>query len=129
MGRRGVPGRKLLNFQRVERRMSTFDEREKAYEKKFVRDQELQFRAKALRNKAFAQWAARKLGLTGAEADDYAGFLIKNEIRHPGDHQLTGRVFDDLTAAGMRIERAAVEAMLTDFAAEALRKVKTEVQA
>lgn len=109
--------------------MSTFDEREKAYESIFAHEQELKFRAKAIRNKLFAQWAARKLGLTGAEADDYASFLIKNEIRHPGDSQLTGKVLDDLIAAGMLVESAEVQAKLDEFAAEALHKVKTEVQA
>jgi hypothetical protein len=44
--------------------MTTFDEREKAFERKFAHDQDLRFRATARRNKLFGLWAAEKLGLT-----------------------------------------------------------------
>ena len=44
--------------------MTTFDEREKAFEKKFAMDQDLKFRAESRRNKMIAEWAAAKLGLS-----------------------------------------------------------------
>ncbi|MEM9356692.1 MAG: ATPase inhibitor subunit zeta, partial [Pseudomonadota bacterium] len=46
--------------------MSTFDEREKGFEKKFAHDQDLKFKAEARRNKMIAEWAAGKLGLAGS---------------------------------------------------------------
>ena len=49
--------------------MTSFDERERAFEKKFALDEELKFRAEARRNRLLAQWAAEKLGLAGAEVD------------------------------------------------------------
>jgi len=48
--------------------MSGFDERERSYEKKFERDQELAFKAKARRNKLLGLWAAERVGLTGPAA-------------------------------------------------------------
>ena len=57
--------------------MTSFDERERAFEKKFAMDEELKFRAEARRNRLLAQWAAAKLGLTGAEVDEYVKAVRK----------------------------------------------------
>ncbi len=51
--------------------MTTFDDREQAFEKKFALDQDLKFRAEAKRNKLLAEWAAAKLGIMGAALEDY----------------------------------------------------------
>ena len=45
--------------------MTTFDDREKSYEKKFALDEELKFRSEQRRNKLIGEWAAAKLGLSG----------------------------------------------------------------
>ena len=39
--------------------MNTFDERKKSFEKKFVNDQELQFKVNAKKNKYLGEWAAK----------------------------------------------------------------------
>ena len=44
--------------------MSTFDKREELFEKSFVHEEELHFRAEARRNKLLGLWAAKKLGKT-----------------------------------------------------------------
>ena len=41
--------------------MSTFDEREKSFEKKFAHDEEKQFKISARRNKYLGEWASRIL--------------------------------------------------------------------
>ena len=51
--------------------MTTFDEREKAYEKKFALDQDLKFKAESRRNRMLAEWAGAKLGITGPALDEY----------------------------------------------------------
>ncbi len=43
--------------------MSTFDDREKAFETKYARDQEMQFKIVARRNKLLGRWAAGLMGL------------------------------------------------------------------
>ena len=53
--------------------MSSFDEREKGYEKKFAHDAELRFKATARRNKLLGLWAAELMGKTGDDADDVDG--------------------------------------------------------
>ena len=55
--------------------MSTFDKREESFEKSFVHEEELHFRAEARRNKLLGLWAAKKLGKTDAEAQAYADVL------------------------------------------------------
>src|SRR6202020_1022864 len=62
------------SFQRVfqgPRQMTTFDKREEGFEKQFAHDEELKFKATARRDRLLGQWAAEKLGITGAEADAY----------------------------------------------------------
>ena len=51
--------------------MSSFDEREKSFEKKFIRDEELQFKVHAKRNKYLGGWAAEKLGKTNEDKINY----------------------------------------------------------
>ena len=43
--------------------MTTFDEREQAFEKKYAHDAEMQFKAEARRNKLLGLWAAGLMGL------------------------------------------------------------------
>ena len=56
--------------------MTTFDDREKAFEAKFARDEELHLRIVARRNKLVGQWAAEKMDLTPEEADAYAKAVV-----------------------------------------------------
>ena len=50
-------------------RMTTFDERQKSFEKKFALDEELKFRSEQRRNRLLGEWAAGKLGMTGPAVD------------------------------------------------------------
>ena len=52
--------------------MSTFDDRENAFENKFAHDAEMQFKADARRNKLLGLWAADLMGKSGDDAADYA---------------------------------------------------------
>ncbi len=63
--------------------MTTFDDREKSYEKKFALDEELKFRSEQRRNKLIGEWAAGKLGLSGPEV---AG-LHQGGAQGRSDHQ------------------------------------------
>ena len=68
--------------------MTTFDKREEGFEKQFAHDEELRFKATARRNKLLGQWAAEKLGLSGAAADDYAKSVVMADFEEPGDHDV-----------------------------------------
>src|SRR5882757_9705214 len=69
----------------MEPAMTTFDEREKSFEKKFAMDQDLKFKAESRRNKALAQWAAAKLGFSGTAVDDYVKAVRKADLAEKGD--------------------------------------------
>ena len=45
--------------------MTTFDKREQGFEQKFAHDADLKFKAEARRNKALAEWAGAKMGMSG----------------------------------------------------------------
>ncbi len=64
--------------------MSTFDDRERAFESKFAHDTEMQFRAEARRNKLVGLWAAGLLGKSGDEAAEYAHERGEGRFRGSG---------------------------------------------
>ncbi|MXY32711.1 MAG: DUF1476 domain-containing protein [Boseongicola sp. SB0664_bin_43] len=76
--------------------MSTFDEREDAFEAKFARDAEMQFKAEARRNKLLGLWAAELLGKTGDAASAYASEVVKADFEEPGDEDVLRKVAGDL---------------------------------
>ena len=76
--------------------MTTFDEREHAFEAKFAHDEEMQFRAEARRNKLLGLWAAEILGKTGDEAEAYAREVIKSDFEEPGHDDVIRKVASDL---------------------------------
>ena len=65
--------------------MTTFDDRQKTFEKKFERDQDLQFKVNARRNKLLGLWAAGVMGKSGTEAEGYAKEVVVADFENPGD--------------------------------------------
>ena len=103
--------------------MTGFDEREKGFEKKFERDQELAFKAKARRNKLLALWAAEHMGLKGAAAETYARAIGEGEVRHHGDEDLIKHIVRDAAAKGVSLDAARVRAELAHCAADARKQL------
>jgi len=101
--------------------MSTFEDREKAFESQYARDQELQFKIVARRNRLLGHWAAAKMGLTEAEADAYAKDVIRADFEEAGDEDVIRKVLGDLTLAGIDIDEAAIRETLEHKAVEARR--------
>ena len=64
--------------------MTTFNDREKSFEKKFEKDQELQFKVNARRNKLLGLWAAGLMGKSGPDAEAYATGVIAGAIAANG---------------------------------------------
>ncbi|MGH7125933.1 MAG: DUF1476 domain-containing protein [Stellaceae bacterium] len=103
--------------------MSGFDERERNFEKKFERDQELAFKAKARRNKLLAAWAAEQMGLRGSDAEAYARGIVEGELRHHNDDDLIAHLLRDAQAKGVTLDAARVRAELIRFHAEAKKQL------
>ena len=76
--------------------MSTFDEREKSFEKKFAHDEELQFKVSARRNKYIGQWASQILGYNSDQEKDYIQSVIKADFAEAGDEDVFRKVKEDL---------------------------------
>lgn len=76
--------------------MTTFDDRENAFENKYAHDQEMQFRAEARRNKLLGLWAAELLGKTGEEANEYAREVVKSDFEEAGHEDVVRKVSGDL---------------------------------
>ena len=78
--------------------MTTFDEREHAFENKFARDAELEFIAEAARNKQIAYWAAELLGKSANDAAQYAKEIIRIDFLTPGHEDVVKKLSADLGA-------------------------------
>lgn len=89
--------------------MTTFDERERAFENKFQHDQELLFRIRAKRDKLVGLWAAGLLGLVEGDAEAYARQIIDQDFGTPGVHDIRDRIVADLKAQQVDISEHRVE--------------------
>lgn len=101
--------------------MTTFDDRERAFETKYARDQEMQFKIVARRNRLLGHWAAKKMGLTEAEADAYARDVIRADFEEAGDEDVIRKLLGDLTSAGVDVDEAAIRQALEHKTVEARR--------
>ena len=108
--------------------MTTFDDREKAFEHKFEHDLELQFKARARKNKLLGLWAAGLMGKTGADAENYSRDIVMADFEKPGDHDVVHTLMHDLAAAGKPTEEHTIRRQGERFMAEAMKQVMTEVK-
>lgn len=92
--------------------MSTFDDRENAFESKFAHDAEMQFKAEARRNKLLGLWAAELLGKSGSDADDYAKEVVKSDFEEAGDEDVYRKVSGDL---GDKVDEATLRAKMVEM--------------
>ncbi len=76
--------------------MSTFDDREKAFENKFAHDAQMQFRAEARRNKLLGLWAADLMGKSVDDAAEYAKEVVKADFEEAGHEDVVRKVSGDL---------------------------------
>ncbi|GGE01812.1 hypothetical protein GCM10011529_05240 [Polymorphobacter glacialis] len=80
--------------------MTTFDNRETAFENKFAHDAELQFKVVVRRNKLLGQWAAERLGKSGEDAEAYAKTVVAADFEEAGDQDVIRKLVADLAATG-----------------------------
>ncbi len=103
--------------------MTTFDNREQAFEAKFARDEEMAFRVIARRNKLLGQWAAARMELTPEETEAYARSVVQAEFEEAGDEDVVRKLLGDLTAADVPVDEAAVRRALHEQMTEARRQL------
>ena len=100
--------------------MTTFDDRENAFENKFAHDAEMQFKSDALRNKLLGLWAAGLMGLEGAAAETYAQEVVKSDFEEAGHEDVFRKVSGDL---GGKADEATIRAKMAECLAEAKAQI------
>lgn len=104
--------------------MTTFDDREQAYEKKFAHDQDLKFRAEARRNKLLAEWAASKLGIMGDALPDYVKEVVRADLEEKGDEDVFRKIRKDFDDKGVAVSDAEIRKEMGDLLAKAVEEIE-----
>jgi len=103
--------------------MTTFDDRERAFEKKFVIDEELKFKIEARRDQAVGEWAAAQLGLSGAAAKDYVRAVRNEGVVHKGEGVFQ-KVRKDLLKAGVPVSDGQLREIMAQYMTLSTREVQ-----
>jgi hypothetical protein len=98
--------------------MTTFDERERSFEKKFALDQERKFKVAARRTTLFGQWAAARLGLSGPAVEDYIKALHRADVGGKSGDTVFKRVLQDLTDKGVAVGADELNEVLQQLTAQ-----------
>ena len=106
--------------------MTDFHDREQAFENRFARDAEVQFRVTARRNRLVGQWAAARMDLTAAETDAYAKSVVAADFEEAGHDDVVRKLLGDLTSAGVEIDEPGVRAAMDEYMVEARRQYMEE---
>ena len=102
--------------------MNKFDEREKSFEKKFAKDQELQFKVAARSNKYLGEWISSKLGKTEEEKQNYIQEIIKADMEEAGSEDVFRKVKKDFETNSIVIE----DSEIRDQMEKALSRAKED---
>jgi len=103
--------------------MTTFNDREQAFENKFAHDQEMAFRVTARRNRLVAVWAAEQMGLTPEETDAYAKAVVQADFEEAGDEDVVRKLLGDLVSAGVDTDETLIRTALEEKTVEARRQL------
>lgn len=103
--------------------MTTFDDRENAYENMFAHDEEMQFKAQARANKLLGLWAAELLGKTGEEAEAYAKEVIHADFEEGGHEDVFRKLAGDL---GAKADETTIRTKMTELLAVAKEQIFKE---
>ncbi len=106
--------------------MAQFDDREKAQEAKFARDEELRFKAEARRNKLLGLWAAEHMGLSDEHAKTYAGEVVAADFEEAGEEDVFRKISTDLRAKGASVSDDMIRAKMAELIATAGEQVQNE---
>lgn len=109
--------------------MTTFDQRKDGFEKKFAHDEELQFKARARRNKLLGLWAAEKLALQGADAETYAKAVVLADFEESGEEDVFRKVRGDFDAKSVAVTDEEIRKAMSELQARAVEEIKVGLEA
>jgi hypothetical protein len=102
----------------------SMDDRQKGFESKFAHDEEMLFKANARRAKLLGQWAAEKMGLSGAEAEAYAKSMVVADFEEAGTEDLFRKVRADFDAKKVEQSDHQIRRHMDELLAVALEQIK-----
>lgn len=108
--------------------MTTFDDREAAFENKFKHDKELEFKVTSRRNKLLGLWAAELLGIDGADAEVYAKSVVASDFDKPGDHDVLHKVLADFKAKNIDFSEHRLRKQMDELLAIAKHQIMSEIK-
>jgi hypothetical protein len=105
--------------------MTTFDDRQKGFEKKFAHDADLKFKAESRRNKMLAEWAGTKMGMSGVALDDYVKAVRRADLAEKGDDDVLRKVSKDLADKGVNVSESDIRKMMDEYLAKAVEQIES----
>jgi hypothetical protein len=108
--------------------MTTFDDRENAFENLYAHDAEMQFKAEARRNKLLGLWAAEKMGVTGDAADAYAKTVVIADLEEAGDDDVFRKIAADLAGKGITVPDDELRHQMVSLMSEAKSQILDEAK-
>ena len=106
--------------------MSGFEDRKKGQEAKFAHDAELRFKAEARRNKLLGLWAAEQMGMSEANAKEYAAEVVAADFAEAGDEDVFRKVAADFKAKGASVSDEMLRKKMADLVPVAREQVLAE---
>ncbi|WP_374373357.1 DUF1476 domain-containing protein [Dongia sp.] len=106
--------------------MTSFNDREAAFENKFKHDKELEFKVNNRRNKLLGLWAAKLMGIDGAEAEAYAKSVVASDFEKPGDHDVLAKVLEDFKAKNVDISEHRLRKQMDELLAMSKQQLMSE---
>lgn len=107
--------------------MSGFKDRERGEEGKFAHDAELTFKANVRRDRKVGLWIAEEfLGLSGEQANDFAGEVVASDFEKPGDDDVVEFVMNKVSEAGGELTEARLRHRMDEFFAQAMEELKSQ---
>lgn len=104
--------------------MTTFNDREQAFEKKFALDEDLKFKSEAKRNKLLAEWAAAKLGIGAEGLEEYTKAVLRADLQEKGDDDVFRKIRKDFDDKGVAVPDTEIRTVMGDFLAKAVEEVE-----
>jgi hypothetical protein len=105
-----------------------FDDREKDFEARYAHDEELRFKVTMRRDKLLGLWAAKKLGLAGDAAADYARTIVDKALERTGGGAMAEKLIADFKAKGLELSPHRIQRHLDELEAEAREQIMHEVK-
>jgi len=105
--------------------MTTFDDRERAFEAKFALDQEQEFKATARRNKMLGLWAAEKMGLSSEGAEEYARAIVRAELEQPADEDVFLKIQRDFQGSGLEVSEGEIRRKMDELGSVAREQIRS----